>query len=181
MDFASLAKTLAGIGLPMLAKIVGTAVGGPFGFIAASAITGIAGSLGLPPAASPADINAAIQADQAAAASKLQAMEQQAATQLAFSKGQLDLDKIEAASPSLFVAGWRPAFAWIVEFWLTVWLAIFTFDFLSGRIDLAQMLSIMQAPWALFAAMMGIRTVEKWGGVDTRVLARLRGGRSDAQ
>jgi hypothetical protein len=34
------------------------------------------------------------------------------------SQSQLDIDKAEAASPSLFVAGWRPAVGWVCVFGL---------------------------------------------------------------
>ena len=30
--------------------------------------------------------------------------------------GQLEINKVEAASPSLFVAGWRPCMGWVCEF-----------------------------------------------------------------
>jgi Protein of unknown function (DUF3154). len=32
---------------------------------------------------------------------------------LELAKGQLDVNKVEAASPSLFVSGWRPAVGWV--------------------------------------------------------------------
>lgn len=36
--------------------------------------------------------------------------------ELAKTVGQLEINKIEAASPNVFVAGWRPAIGWICAF-----------------------------------------------------------------
>ncbi len=55
----------------------------------------------------------------AAAISQLQQLEAQGAletekTQLAsITSAQSDVDKVEAANPSMFVAGWRPAVGWV--------------------------------------------------------------------
>lgn len=43
----------------------------------------------------------------------LKLMELQQSGDLAVIAGQLEIDKIEAASPSLFVSGWRPMVGWI--------------------------------------------------------------------
>ena len=52
-----------------------------------------------------ADANIAEQA-------KADALKAELTQSLQFTLGQLDINKIEAASPSLFVAGWRPAVGW---------------------------------------------------------------------
>lgn len=44
---------------------------------------------------------------------KLDAMAQLQTATIAAEQSQLDIDKAEAASPSMFVAGWRPAVGWI--------------------------------------------------------------------
>jgi len=47
------------------------------------------------------------------AAAKLELMKLQQNGELAQIAGQMDINKIEAASSSLFVSGWRPAIGWI--------------------------------------------------------------------
>lgn len=44
---------------------------------------------------------------------KTEAEKQQLAAAVMVIQGQLDINKVEAASPSLFVSGWRPALGWI--------------------------------------------------------------------
>lgn len=44
---------------------------------------------------------------------KTEAEKAQLAAALAIVQGQLDTNKVEAANPSVFVAGWRPAIGWI--------------------------------------------------------------------
>jgi len=46
------------------------------------------------------------------AQSKADAIKAQLTTELQFTLGQLDINKTEAASASVFVAGWRPAVGW---------------------------------------------------------------------
>lgn len=57
---------------------------------------------------------------QAAAAAKLKMLEMAQAGELAalaadtdLAKGQLEINKVEAASPNLFIGGWRPAVGWV--------------------------------------------------------------------
>ena len=47
------------------------------------------------------------------AQSKADAIKAELTQELQASLGQLEIDKVEAASPSLFVAGWRPMVGWI--------------------------------------------------------------------
>jgi len=47
------------------------------------------------------------------AAAKLELMKLQQNGELAQITGQMDINKVEAASSSLFVSGWRPAIGWI--------------------------------------------------------------------
>ena len=47
------------------------------------------------------------------AAAKLELMKLQQNGELAQITGQMDINKIEAASSSLFVSGWRPSIGWV--------------------------------------------------------------------
>jgi hypothetical protein len=47
------------------------------------------------------------------AAAKLELLKLQQSGELAQITGQMDINKIEAASSSIFVSGWRPAIGWI--------------------------------------------------------------------
>ena len=47
------------------------------------------------------------------AAAKLELMKLQQNGELAQITGQMDINKVEAASSSLFVSGWRPSIGWI--------------------------------------------------------------------
>jgi hypothetical protein len=44
---------------------------------------------------------------------KTEAEKQQLAAAVMVVKGQLDINKVEAASPSVFVSGWRPFIGWV--------------------------------------------------------------------
>lgn len=44
---------------------------------------------------------------------KTEADKQQLAAAVMIVQGQLDINKVEAVSPSLFVSGWRPAIGWV--------------------------------------------------------------------
>jgi hypothetical protein len=48
-----------------------------------------------------------------AAAAKLELFKMQQSGELAAMAGQLEINKVEAANPSVFVSGWRPAIGWI--------------------------------------------------------------------
>lgn len=88
--------------------------------------------------------------------------------------GQIEINKVEAAHPSIFVAGWRPFIGWVSGAALT-WTFIVSpiFEWASRlfgwtgpmpELDTGQLI-------ALVMAMLGVgaqRTVEKVRGVDTR-------------
>lgn len=115
---------------------------------------------------------------QQAAAAKLELMKQQQAgafkemdAALALAQGQMDVNKVEAASSSIFVSGWRPNIGWICGGALA-WnyilrpmvIAIAT---LSGHpVDLpsAEMGELMPILGALLG-LGGLRTFEKVKGV----------------
>ena len=48
-----------------------------------------------------------------AAAAKLELIKLQQSGELAEMTGQLDINKIEAGNPALFVSGWRPFIGWV--------------------------------------------------------------------
>lgn len=48
-----------------------------------------------------------------AASAKLELMKLQQSGELAQIAGQMDINKAEAANPSVFVSGWRPSIGWV--------------------------------------------------------------------
>ena len=48
-----------------------------------------------------------------AAAAKLELMKLQQSGELAQIAGQMDINRVEAANPSVFVSGWRPSIGWV--------------------------------------------------------------------
>lgn len=52
------------------------------------------------------------------AAAALELLKLQQSGELAQITGQMDIDKVEAASQSIFVAGWRPYIGWVCGFGL---------------------------------------------------------------
>lgn len=102
---------------------------------------------------------------------KTEAERAQMAAALTVLQGQLDANRAEAASPSLFVAGWRPFIGWICGMacgwnWIGLPVAKFALAALGHPValspaDLAEM-------WPLLLGMLGLgayRTVEKIKGV----------------
>ena len=91
--------------------------------------------------------------------------------QMAMNQGQMDINKIEAASPSVFVSGWRPFVGWVCGVscaWNWIGLPIGKFIFSSfGKVlevapaDLTQMLPLLMG----LLGMGALRTYEKTQGV----------------
>ncbi len=91
--------------------------------------------------------------------------------QMAMNQGQMDIDKTEAASPSLFVSGWRPMVGWVCGSacaWNWVGLPIAKFGLaIFGKVlavapaDLTQMLPLLLG----LLGMGALRTYEKTQGV----------------
>lgn len=105
---------------------------------------------------------------------KIAALADQAdAREEALLQGQIDTNKVEAASSNLFVAGWRPAIGWVGAAslgytWIIAPLVKFGFD-ASGHTIALPSLSPDQI-YPVILAMLGIgtmRTVEKMNGVAT--------------
>lgn len=86
---------------------------------------------------------------------------------------QIDLNKAEAASPSLFVAGWRPAIGWVCASALAYqYLAspLLAWGFAVFAHPLPALPSIDGNMWELMVGMLGLagwRTYEKVAGVAT--------------
>ena len=93
-------------------------------------------------------------------------------------QGQMDVNKVEAASSSLFVAGWRPAIGWIgavalgYQFLLYpllvwAWALLQARGLVPGNLQPPPMLDT-EALWVVLSGMLGIaglRSVEKVKGV----------------
>ena len=89
-------------------------------------------------------------------------------------QGQLDINKSEAANPSLFGAGWRPAIGWVCGVacawnWIglpvvKVALAVAGYKLALSPADITEMLPILMGMLGLG----GLRTVEKINGVAAR-------------
>ncbi len=79
-------------------------------------------------------------------------------------KGQLEVNKVEAAHKNMFVAGWRPAIGWICGFALmysTILSPILGIWFTVPPVDSALLTSVLMGMLGLGA----MRTVEKSKGV----------------
>lgn len=94
----------------------------------------------------------------------------QLAAAVALVQGQLDVNRIEAASPSVFVAGWRPAIGWICGAacgwnWVGLPIAKLAALSLGSSIDLAPAnLSEMMPVLLGMLGLGALRTVEKVNG-----------------
>lgn len=103
-------------------------------------------------------------ADQA----KLELLKMQQTGELAQIGGQLDINKVEAASSSVFVSGWRPYIGWVCGTGLA-------YQFLIYPIAIAWLPKIVQLDMgtllSLLAGMLGLsgmRTQEKLNGVASK-------------
>jgi len=92
---------------------------------------------------------------------------QQLAAAVMVVQGQLDINKTEAANPSVFVSGWRPAIGWVCGAacawnWIGLPIAKFVMAIAGHSIamspaDLGEMLPILMGMLGLG----GLRTMEK--------------------
>ena len=99
---------------------------------------------------------------------------QQLAAAVMVVQGQLDINKAEAANPSVFVSGWRPAIGWVCGgacAWNWIGLPVFKAALMvvGYKLDLApadigEMLPILMGMLGLG----GLRTVEKINGVASK-------------
>jgi len=102
---------------------------------------------------------------------KSEAEKQQIAAAVMVVQGQLDINKAEAANPSVFVSGWRPFIGWVCGSacawnWIgipvvKVLLAFFSVSLVVSQADLTEMLPILMGMLGLG----GLRTIEKMNNV----------------
>ena len=111
------------------------------------------------------------------AEAKLKLLEMQQAGELAelaaetdLAKGQLEVNRIEAASPSLFVSGWRPGLGWCcVGIFFANYIGVPLLAWAGGiwdipappRLDIGEVLPVLLGMLGLG----GLRTAEKLKGV----------------
>ncbi len=96
---------------------------------------------------------------------------QQLAAAVMVVQGQIDTNKEEAKSPSIFVAGWRPFIGWVCGIacawnWVGLKIALFAAAFFGHPLDLAPAdLSEMMPTLLGMLGLGALRTVEKINGV----------------
>jgi hypothetical protein len=106
-----------------------------------------------------------------AAAAKLELFKMQQSGELAVIAGQLDINKVEAANPSVFVSGWRPFIGWVcgsgfaIQFVvgpLAEWVsALYGHPVKFPQMDMGTMMPLLAGMLGLGA----MRTAEKINGV----------------
>ena len=105
------------------------------------------------------------------AAAQLEVLKLQQSGELSQIMGQLDINKAEAANPSVFVSGWRPAIGWVCALALAYQYLIRP---LAGTIVMMTGHTLPPLPglddnlWQLMMGMLGmggLRTFEKVQGV----------------
>lgn len=102
---------------------------------------------------------------------KSEAEKQQLAAAVMVVQGQLDINKVEAANPSIFVSGWRPFIGWVCGSacawnWIGLPIAKMGLTLLGHPLDLAPANLTEMMP--ILFGMLGLgtlRTVEKINGV----------------
>lgn len=96
---------------------------------------------------------------------------QQLAAAVALVQGQLAVNQVEAASPSVFTSGWRPFIGWVCGAacawnWIGMPVAKFVLLTVSIKLDLAPAnLSEMMPVLVGMLGLGALRTVEKISGV----------------
>lgn len=106
-----------------------------------------------------------------AATAKLELIKLQQSGELAVIVGQLEINKTEAASASVFVSGWRPFIGWVCGAacawnWIGLKIALFVATYFNHPITLAPADLSEMTP--VLMGMLGIgamRTIEKLNGV----------------
>lgn len=96
---------------------------------------------------------------------KSEAEKQQLAAAIAVVQGQLEINKVEAANPNLFVSGWRPYIGWIcgtgLAYQFLVYPILIAFVPKIVQLDMGTLLTLLGGLLGLGA----MRTVEKLNGV----------------
>lgn len=106
-----------------------------------------------------------------AATAKLELIKLQQSGELAVIVGQLEINKTEAASASVFVSGWRPFIGWVCGAacawnWIGLKIALFVAAYFNHPVTLAPADLSEMTP--VLMGMLGIgamRTIEKLNGV----------------
>lgn len=106
-----------------------------------------------------------------AATAKLELVKLQQSGELAQMTGQLDINKVEAGSNSVFVSGWRPFIGWVCGAacawnWLGLKIALFVAALFGNTVnlqpaDLSEMMPVLMGMLGIGA----LRTIEKINGV----------------
>lgn len=102
---------------------------------------------------------------------KSEAEKQQLAAAVMVVQGQIDINKTEAANPSVFVSGWRPMIGWVCGGacawnWIGLPIAKLALDIAGHPLhlspaDISEMMPILMGMLGLG----GLRTLEKINGV----------------
>lgn len=106
-----------------------------------------------------------------AAAAKLELFKLQQSGELAQITGQMEINKTEAASGSVFVSGWRPAIGWICGAALAyqyIARPVVSWGVIAAGHPLPPMPGLDENLWQLLLGMLGLgglRTFEKLNGV----------------
>lgn len=106
-----------------------------------------------------------------AASAKLELIKLQQSGELAAMAGQLDINKVEAGSTSVFVSGWRPFIGWVCGAacawnWIGLKVALFAtayfgHDLHMAPAELGEMMPVLLGMLGIG----GLRTIEKINGV----------------
>lgn len=102
---------------------------------------------------------------------KTEIEKQQLAAAMMVVQGQLDINKVEAANPSVFVSGWRPFIGWVCGVacawnWIGLPIAKGALALTGHSIDLAPANLTEMMPVLLgMLGLGGLRTLEKINGV----------------
>lgn len=102
---------------------------------------------------------------------KTEVEKQQLAAAMMVVQGQLDINKVEAANPSVFVSGWRPFIGWVCGVacawnWIGLPIAKGALALTGHSIDLAPANLTEMMPVLLgMLGLGGLRTLEKINGV----------------
>jgi hypothetical protein len=102
---------------------------------------------------------------------KTEAEKQQLAAAVMVVQGQMDINKVEAANPSVFVSGWRPFIGWVCGGacawnWIGLPIAKLAAVILGHSIDLSPADLTEMMPVLLgMLGLGGLRTLEKFKGV----------------
>ena len=105
---------------------------------------------------------------------KSEAEKQELAAAMMVVQGQMDINKVEAASPQLFVSGWRPFIGWICGSacaWNSIGLPIVKLALTMASMDIALQQADLTEMMPVLLGMLGLgglRTIEKIKGVAAR-------------